>query len=196
MRDHKELRCWTDCAFLSRKSGVPGEGPIPNKIVIIGEAPTPAAQAVGRPFPTSTDSGRVLEKWLSYLGLKREALFITNLVKCPRAEGQWEEQVNSCLPWLENEIRIVEPRLVVTLGGEVHKRFVAAYLSREYRPSQNSPLFHVWENYPSCGGCQEHEGVFFFALVHPSTAVRLGKDIPDYLPPYLDALRQLLSKII
>lgn len=196
MGDPTDLQCSNGCVFSSRSTVVPGEGPMPGKVMIIGEAPTLASQVVGRPFPSNTDSGRVLKKWLSYIGLERDDSFITNLVKCPKNDDHWGRQVNACLPWLEREIQAVEPRLVVTLGGEVHKRFATDYRPTKYRPTHNSPLFQVWKHYPSCGGCQEYRGVIYFALVHPSNAVRSGRDIPEYLTPHLDMLRQLLKKVL
>ncbi len=195
MGDHTVLQCSNGCAFSLGSTVVLGEGPVPGKFMIIGEAPTPMAQAIGRPFPANTNSGRVLDKWLSNIGLERDDAYITNLVKCPKCDNHWELQIHACLPWLEREIQAVKPRLVVTLGGEVHKRFTADYRPAKYRSIPNSPLFQVWEHYPSSGGCQEYRGVIYFALIHPSSAVRLGRDIPEYLPPNLDSLRKLVKKI-
>ena len=195
MGDHTVLQCSNGCAFSLGSTVVPGEGPVPGKFMIIGEAPTPMALAIGRPFPANTDSGRVLDKWLSNIGLQRDDAYITNLVKCPKRDDRWELQIHACLPWLEREIQAVKPRLVVTLGGEVHKRFTADYRPAKYRSTPNSPLFQVWEHYPSSGGCQEYRGVIYFALIHPSSAVRLGRDIPEYLPPDLDSLRKLVKRI-
>ena len=174
---------------------MPGEGPIPAKFMVIGEAPTPMAQSIGRPFPANTDSGRVLDKWLSYIGLERDDAYITNLVKCPKLNDHWEQQIRACLPWLEGEIQAVKPRLMITLGGEVHKRFTAGYRPAKYHSTPESPLFQVWEHYPSSGGCNEYKGVIYFALIHPSSAVRVGTDIPEHLLQDLDSLRKSVKKI-
>ena len=195
MGDHTDLQCSNGCAFSSSSMVVLGEGPVPGKVMIIGEAPTPMAQAIGRPFPANTDSGRVLGKWLSYIGLERDDVYITNLVKCPRRDDYWQLQIYTCLPWLGREIQEVGPHLVITLGGEVHKCFTADYRPARFRSTPDSPLFQIWEHYPSSGGCQEYRGVIYFALIHPSSAAHLGRDIPEYLRPDLDSLHQVVETI-
>lgn len=194
MSVHEIWQCSNGCAFSLGSTVVPGKGPVPGKFMIIGEAPTPMAQSIGRPFPGNTDSGRVLDKWLSHIGLERDDAYITNLVKCPKRNEHWEQQIHACLPWLEREIQAVKPRLVVTLGSEVHKRFTADYRPAKYHPTPESPLFRVWEHYPGSSGFKEYRGAIYFALIHPSSAVRLGVDIPNYLLTDLDSLRKLVKK--
>lgn len=196
MSDFTSSQCSNHCSLSSEFSIVLGEGPIPARFMIIGEAPTPLAQKVGKPFPIVTDSGRVLEKWLSYIEIKRDEAFITNMVKCPKLKdsNQWGLQIRSCLSQLENEILAVNPRIVITLGSDVHKRFTTTYRPKGFQSTLKSPLYRVWNRYPSSGGCGEYNGVQYFALVHPSNAARTTKAIPDYLTPHLNRLKTLVEE--
>jgi DNA polymerase len=97
------------------KSGVqpvPGEGPDDSAICFVGEAPSDAAQASGRPF--TGPAGDVLNEWLTELGLKREGIYLTNVLKCS-LKG-WSEQGEACKPFLDRELALLKPKLVVALG--------------------------------------------------------------------------------
>lgn len=188
----------SDCEFHSHETSyVLGEGPIPATFMIIGEAPTKVAQKAGKPFPNVTDSGRVLNIWLSYLGIRHDDIFLTNLVKCPRRDrpSEWVQQIRNCSPTLENEIHLVEPKLVISLGNDVHKQFTFAYRPQKFQNSGESPFHRVWQRYPSSGGWGEYKGVHYFAIIHPSSAARLGKDIPDYLVSDIDRLKKCIEEI-
>lgn len=149
MSDHTFSQCSNHCSLSTDVSIVLGEGPVPARFMIIGEAPTSVAQKVGKPFPLVTDSGRVLDKWLSYVGIKRDEVFITNMVKCPKQTNEWELQIRACLPQLEKEIQAVRPRLVITLGNDVHKRFTTTYRPKRYQSALKSPMYRVWDHYPT-----------------------------------------------
>lgn len=181
----------TGCVVNPIVEPVPGSGQESARLMFIGEAPTVQAQSAGMPFPIETPSGRVLDTWLQHLGITRKEVYLTNVVKCPKRDEIWGRQRESCLPWLAEEIRVVQPSLIVTMGGEVHKCFTSDNQPSRYKAIPGSPLYRVWKAYPGSGGCQEYNGIVFFALVHPSSAARLSKDIPDYLRKALDRLGQL-----
>jgi uracil-DNA glycosylase len=99
-----------------RTHAVPGEGPVDVRVVLVGEAPGRTEDAMGRPFVGS--AGRVLDAALRSAGLDRQAVFITNLVKCrpPGNRRPRKDEIGSCLPYLMGQLDAVRPRLIVTLG--------------------------------------------------------------------------------
>ena len=141
---------------------VPGEGPVPAKVMIVGEAPTSSAQAIGRPFPPLLGAaGDTLESWLDYLHLHREDVYVTNVVKCPRRgraeSSSFDVQARVCTQWLDREIGEVAPRLVIALGSIAQKRFSGGLPGREY-----SMFYKIWGRYPSAGQCKERHGIIYF----------------------------------
>lgn len=100
----------------SRTRAVPGEGRSDARIVLVGEAPGRSEDAQGRPFVGP--AGRVLDAALRSAGLTRNAVFITNVVKCRPSANRLprKDEIESCLPYLRSQIETVRPRLIVTLG--------------------------------------------------------------------------------
>ncbi len=113
------------CSHLaaSRQSVVFGVGDIHAKILFVGEAPGVEEDLCGEPF--AGPAGELLTKILTAMGLGRESVFITNLLKCrPDTPGDSAgnrkpkpDEVSTCLPWLERQIDLVQPRVVVALGA-------------------------------------------------------------------------------
>ncbi len=99
-----------------RKNAVFGEGNENAEIMIIGLGPGREEDKTGRPFVGA--AGRFLNELLAYAGLKREELYITNVVKCiPPNNNPSEEQIKVCMhAYLEKEIEIVNPRIIIPLG--------------------------------------------------------------------------------
>lgn len=95
---------------------MPGEGPATAEILFIGEAPGYHEDRQGRPFVGA--SGRLLERLLADIGLKREDVFITNVVKCrpPGNRDPLPEEIQACQPWLQQQIDLIDPLVIVTLG--------------------------------------------------------------------------------
>jgi DNA polymerase len=128
---------------------VPGEGPASAPVMIVGEAPGAREDAQGRPFVGS--AGKLLDSLLVEAGLAREDVYITNVLKArpPGNRDPKRDEVAHHWPWLEAQLAIVRPRLLVPLGrhalarfapdakiGEVHGRPVEA----DGRPL--FPLYH------------------------------------------------------
>jgi len=114
----EEIRKCTKCPLhKNRKNTVPGEGSIEKKIVLIGEAPGFNEDIQGRPFVGK--AGMLLENFLLSIGLKREEVFITNVVKCrpPNNRQPTEEEVNVCSVYLDKQIEIIKPKVIVCLGN-------------------------------------------------------------------------------
>lgn len=106
-----------------RKNPVPGEGPRDARIMLVGEAPGSSEDEAGRPFVGA--AGRLLTAVLEASGIPRSSVYITNVVKC-RPPGNREpkpEEIEACSPYLEAQIRLIRPRIVVTLGNVAGRWF-------------------------------------------------------------------------
>lgn len=125
LRDlHSKIAICTLChLWQTRHSAVPGEGPTSAKIVFIGEGPGRQEDLEGRPFVGR--AGKFLDECLQSIGLRREQVFITNIVKCRPSEksGGWvrdrkptAEEIMACSPYLDRQIELVKPDVICTLG--------------------------------------------------------------------------------
>jgi uracil-DNA glycosylase family 4 len=103
---------------------VPGEGDPHAEIMFIGEAPGRQEELLGRPFVGA--AGRLLNRLLKVINIKREDVYITNLVKCrpPQNRDPLPEEIESCSEWLNEQIRSVRPKLIVLLGRLATNRFL------------------------------------------------------------------------
>jgi DNA polymerase len=118
------IQACTDCQLhLARKLAVPGEGPADSAIMFIGEGPGFHENEQGRPFVGA--AGRFLEELLASVGLTRQQVFICNVVKCrpPGNRDPLPEEMDACAKYLEAQIRIIDPRIIVTLGRFSMARF-------------------------------------------------------------------------
>ncbi|MFH1446344.1 MAG: uracil-DNA glycosylase [Chloroflexota bacterium] len=107
----------TKCKLhISRRNVVPGEGPADSQIMFIGEAPGFYENEQGLPFVGA--AGKFLEKLLEEAGMIREQVYITNVVKCrpPSNRDPQEEELNACRGFLEQQIVVINPAVIVTLG--------------------------------------------------------------------------------
>jgi DNA polymerase len=94
-----------------------GEGNPTAELMFIGEAPGAEEDATGRPFVGQ--AGKLLDKIIAAIGFKREDVYITNVVKCrpPNNRKPTSDEMQACEPFLFNEIEIIKPKLIVTLGA-------------------------------------------------------------------------------
>jgi len=109
---------------LTRTNAVPGEGPADAAVVIVGEGPGRNEDLQGRPFVGA--AGRQLEGLLRDAGLRREEVFITNVVKCrpPENRRPTGAEADACSPYLERQLHLLRPTVVVLLGDSALKRFL------------------------------------------------------------------------
>lgn len=107
----KKCRLWQGA-----KHGVPGEGPLNAKIMLVGQNPGAEEDESGRPFVGR--AGKYLTKVLAENGITREDLFITNIVKhiTPKNRSPLDDEIEVCLPYLMAQISIVKPQKIVLLG--------------------------------------------------------------------------------
>ena len=103
--------------------GVPGDGSAIARVLFIGEAPGAQEDREGRPFVGA--SGKFLEEMLGSIKMKREDVYITNVVKYrpPGNRDPLPEEIASCFQWLEEEIRLIDPELIVFLGRHSMNQF-------------------------------------------------------------------------
>lgn len=116
----------TSCSLHhSRKKSVPGEGPADADILLIGEGPGFYENEQGRPFVGA--AGKYLDELLGKGGLKREQVFITNVVKCrpPGNREPAQEELGACGQYLERQIEAINPHIIITLGRFSMARFLA-----------------------------------------------------------------------
>jgi DNA polymerase len=121
----QEVQECTKCDLhYSRKKGVPGEGPADAEIMFIGEGPGFHENEQGRPFVGA--AGRFLEDLLEQIGMKREDVFIGNVVKCrpPSNRDPRPAELAACDAYLERQIQAINPKVIVTLGRFSMAKFI------------------------------------------------------------------------
>ena len=112
-----EIRVCTKCELhRTRTKAVPGEGPADARVMLIGEAPGWNEDQQGRPFVGA--AGKFLEELLASAGMKRDEVFITNVVKSrpPGNRDPLPDEIAACAPYLERQIEVIDPEVIVTLG--------------------------------------------------------------------------------
>lgn len=160
---NKKMLACSKCALRKGcKQVVPGEGPADAKIVFIGEGPGAKEDEMGRPFVGA--AGKFLDEMLGIIKMKREDVYIANTVKCrpPQNRDPLPEEKETCWPWLENQINIIQPDLIVTLGRHSLEKFL---------PGQKISEAHgkaLRRDFPGLGK------QVFYALYHPAAALYNG----------------------
>jgi DNA polymerase len=123
---HDEIRAHGGCGFEPCETAtqmVPGEGDPRAAVMLVGEAPGASEDKQGRPFVGR--AGKLLEQLLAEAGLRREDVYITNVVKArpPGNRDPRADEVAHHMPWLERELELVAPRIVVPLGRHALRHF-------------------------------------------------------------------------
>ena len=113
----KVKKCKKCELWKTRTNAVPGEGNANAKIMFIGEAPGKNEDLYGIPF--CGRAGAVLDELLNEIGLKREEVFIANVLKCrpPGNRDPRPDEIAACSPYLDEQIKIINPKIIVTLGN-------------------------------------------------------------------------------
>ncbi len=134
--DCRKCRLWQGA-----KHAVPGEGPLNAKVMLIGQNPGSEEDETGRPFVGR--AGKFLTKILAEHGIRREDVFISNIVKhvSPKNRKPYPDEVAACVPYLNVQINIIKPRIIVLLGAS----------------AKETPRL---------------EGIEYIQVIHPSAAMR------------------------
>jgi uracil-DNA glycosylase len=145
-----------------------GEGPKKSKVMMVGEQPGDREDVEGRPFVGP--AGRVLDDALERAGVDRDLVYVTNVVKHfkwrPRGKRRIHqkpnaEEIRACRPWLEAELEVVRPRVLVCLGSVAAQ----ALLGRQFRVTRERGRF-----------VESALAARVTATVHPSSILRAPDD--------------------
>lgn len=119
--DGEIIHCTRCKLHLNRINAVPGDGSIDADIFFIGEGPGEMEDIKGKPFVGR--AGELLTRMLSAINLKREEVYITNIVKCrpPNNRTPEPEEIKTCFPYLERQIEVISPIILCCLGGPAIK---------------------------------------------------------------------------
>jgi DNA polymerase len=145
----------TDCPLSkTRTRTVPGAGPVNAELLLIGEAPGYYEDQQGLPFVGP--SGRFLEQLLASIGLDRDQVYITNVVKCrpPGNRDPLPKEIDSCDKFLTRQINLINPKIVITLGRYSLARFL---------PNETIGRVH--------GKPRQVDGLTIFPMYHPAAAL-------------------------
>ena len=152
---HEEIARCTRCELAKyRTRAVPGEGSENAEIMFVGEAPGWHEDQQGRPFVGP--AGQFLEQLLASVSLRREQVYIANVIKC-RPTGNRDPlpgEILTCRHWLERQIELIRPRMIVTLGRHSMVMFF---------PGKSISKIH--------GTAQKRDGIIYYAMYHPAAAL-------------------------
>jgi uracil-DNA glycosylase family 4 len=122
---HEQILVCTDCPLhLKRTQAVPGTGPAGARIMAVGEGPGETEDRVGKPFVGA--AGNVLTKLLESIGLRRDDIYITNVVKCrpPGNRDPEPAEMEACSHFLDAQIEIIRPDVILILGRHALARLL------------------------------------------------------------------------
>lgn len=168
------VRCTRCDLSLSRTKVVPGAGSHDARLLFVGEAPGASEDRQGIPFVGA--SGKLLDAMLESVGIERERVFIANVVRCrpPENRNPRAAEIRACHGWLEEQIRLIRPVVVATLGRFALQHFLPKGKVTELR-----------------GKVQEIEyngrPLHLFPLFHPAAVLRA----PDRRPEYEEMFQRL-----
>ena len=145
------------------------------KLMFVGEGPGEQEDLQGVPFVGR--AGKLLDDMLAMFGLSRNDVYIANIVKCrpPKNRDPLPDEQNACYPWLEKQIAIVRPRLLVCLGRIAAMRFI----DPQYRISRQH------------GQWISRDGMEITAVYHPAALLR----DPRKRPEAFDDMKEIARKL-
>jgi len=177
---HEEIRDHGGCGFEPCETAtnmVPGDGSATAELMFVGEAPGASEDKQGRPFVGR--AGKLLDELLAEAGLERADVYITNVVKArpPNNRDPKAGEVAHCMPWLETELALVQPRLIVPLG-----RHALAHFADDVKISEvHGRLLYERQR-------------ALFPMYHPAAALH-AKGLRDTLFADARALRDALAEV-
>jgi len=156
----------------TRTLGVPGEGSPNAEIFFIGEGPGFHEDQQGRPFVGA--AGQLLVEMLREIGLRREEVFITNVVRCrpPGNRDPQPDELSACDDYTQRQIASLEPKVIVTLGRYSMARFFGPGSMRDLH-----------------GRTTRWNGITCLAMYHPAAILRTNT--PEMRRAYLEDFRKI-----
>lgn len=166
-----------------------GCGPARAAVIFVGEQPGDMEDQTGKPFVGP--AGQLLDRALDEAGIDRRRVYVTNAVKhfkwLPRGKRRLHSkpsalEVRACLPWLEAEIRVVQPAVIVCLGATAAQ----ALLGRDFRVTRMRGRLMSWR-----------EGIRALATIHPSAILRAPDDAARHaeLQRFIEDLRPVADAV-
>ena len=160
-----------------RTHTVPGEGNPKAEIMFIGEAPGFHEDQQGRPFVGQ--AGKFLDQLLASIELDRTKVFIANVIKCrpPGNRSPTPTEIEACRPYLDQQIELIQPRIVITLGR---------FSMERYFPGARISSIH--------GIPKKIDGVLYYPMYHPAAALHqpsLRQDVVDDMKKIPELLEQI-----
>jgi len=155
---YEEIIACRDCELAKyRTKVVPGEGAEDADLLFVGEAPGWHEDQQGRPFVGP--AGQFLDQLLTSIGLRREEVYIANVIKCrpPQNREPLPVEIQSCRKWLDRQIEIIRPQMIITLGR---------YSLARYFPNESIGKMH--------GKPRKLGGVIYYPMYHPAAALHQG----------------------
>jgi uracil-DNA glycosylase family 4 len=154
IRTCKKCRLWT-----TRRNAVPGEGPLKPLIFLLGQAPGRMEDSTGKPFVGM--AGRFLDRVLRETGIDRKDAFVTGVLKCfpPKNRPPKWDEINECRPYLEVQLEIIKPKIIVCLGSVA---FSALLMKRS-----------KVEDFR--GKTLNYKGMHVYVTYHPAAAMRFPR---------------------
>jgi uracil-DNA glycosylase len=172
------VRCTRCDLFMGRTQVVPGAGPPKARLLLVGEAPGASEDREGVPFVGR--SGALLESMLEAAGLTREDVFIANVIRCrpPQNRNPRAAELRACAGWMAEQVRLLNPAAVVTLGRYALQHFLPKGRVTELQGTEQAVTY----------GDRE---ISLFPLVHPSAVLR----DPNLRPTYEQQFRELGERL-
>ena len=173
---YRDVSACTRCPLhAGRTKAVFGSGNADSDLLFIGEAPGAEEDRQGLPFVGR--AGQLLNELLEGIGMKREDVFIANILKSrpPGNRDPQPEEIEACWPYLERQIQLIEPRVIATLGNFATKKLTGSQVG--ITRVRGTPQVHELAG----------RTVFVFPLLHPAAALRT--------PAMAETLREDFAKL-
>lgn len=162
----EQIRACHGCPNIdTRLQVVSGEGNVNAQVMLVGQGPGAVEEETGHPFVGP--AGMLLDRALEEAGLQRETLWVTNLIKCratKKEKGRVVDrtpsaaEIKACRPWLEEELKIVQPKIVVCIGTPA----AHALIDKKLKMGEEHGQFR-----------EGAQGMRLLATFHPSYVLRL-----------------------
>jgi uracil-DNA glycosylase family 4 len=177
---HTQVLACSRCGLhATRTQAVPGTGPCPADVMVVGEAPGFNEDVQGLPFVGA--AGKLLDKLLERIGRSRDTVYITNVLKCrpPQNRDPMPNEAEACLPYLRAQYKLVQPKAVLILGRHALERMLPGVgsISRVH------------------GQIFMRGGVAFMPVYHPAAALHNGSLVRD-LEQDFDRVRGYLDEVL
>jgi len=184
---HKKIVECGECSLCrTRTQPVPGEGPCPAELVLLGEAPGAKEDETGRPFIGA--SGKLLSRVLAEAGIDRASVFVSSVIKCRPDQNRTPKkgEIEACRPHVDAQLGRLSPRIIVLMGG-------TAILARLGRRARQGLLDLRERLHPPDLGVEPGATWSYLCTYHPAAALRFPNRHTASLRGDLELARRLLG---